>query len=196
MAVIGSSVRVVAACGRRPGLVPVELSVVEQRHRAVLAGVTVTEVAAQLRRSRQTVSGWKSRYAASGLAGLADRSRTSVSCPPQASAEVGGGVRAAARVSRLGPRRIAYVLERAGTVDPGAVPDDGVSGHGAAWAGGAGCSASAAGGLQVLAAGSTNAVVADGHCRRGVAGQSGRRGLTETKIVTDADDHSWYRLIA
>lgn len=69
----------------------VELSVVEQRYRAVLAvlaGATVTEVAARLGVSRQTVSGWKSRYEASGLAGLADRSRRPTSCPHQASAEV------------------------------------------------------------------------------------------------------------
>lgn len=42
---------------------------------AVPAGSTVTEVAASLRVARQTVSGWKSRYEASGLAGPADRSR-------------------------------------------------------------------------------------------------------------------------
>ncbi len=73
----------------------VELSVVEQRYRAVLAvlaGATVTEVAAQLGVSRQTVSGWKSRYEASGLAGLADRSRRPAWCPHQASAEVEAAV--------------------------------------------------------------------------------------------------------
>ncbi|MER5689434.1 leucine zipper domain-containing protein [Streptomyces sp. NPDC002205] len=42
--------------------------------------------------SRQTVSGGKSRYAASGLAGLADRSRRPASCPQQASAEVEAAV--------------------------------------------------------------------------------------------------------
>ncbi|WP_307531348.1 helix-turn-helix domain-containing protein [Streptomyces umbrinus] len=50
-----------------------ELSVVEQRYRAVLAvlaGATVTEIAAQLGVSRQTVSGWRSRYEASGLGGF------------------------------------------------------------------------------------------------------------------------------
>ncbi|WTI71651.1 helix-turn-helix domain-containing protein [Streptomyces sp. NBC_00728] len=73
------SVRVVAACVGRPGLAPVLLSDVEQRYRAVLAGATVTEVAASLGVSRQTVSGWKSRHAASRLAGLADRSRRAVS---------------------------------------------------------------------------------------------------------------------
>lgn len=100
----------------------VELSVVEQRYRAVLAvlaGATVTEVAAQLGVSRQTVSGWKSRYAASGLAGLADRSRRPVSCPHQASAEVEAAVCELRREHpRWGPRRIAHVLERSGAVSP------------------------------------------------------------------------------
>lgn len=100
----------------------VELSVVEQRYRAVLAvlaGATVTEVAASLGVSRQTVSGWKSRYAASGLAGLADRSRRPASCPHQASAEVEAAVCELRRKHpRWGPRRIAFVLERSGTVTP------------------------------------------------------------------------------
>ncbi|MFI1337006.1 IS481 family transposase [Streptomyces sp. NPDC020845] len=98
------------------------MSVVEQRYRAVLAvlaGATVTEVAAQLGVSRQTVSGWKSRYAASGLAGLADRSRRPASCPHQASAEVEAAVCELRRKHPgWGPRRIAYVLERSGKADP------------------------------------------------------------------------------
>ncbi|MEV6313762.1 IS481 family transposase [Streptomyces sp. NPDC051776] len=100
----------------------VELSVVEQRYRAVLAvlaGASVTEVAAQLGVSRQTVSGWKSRYAASGLAGLADRSRRPVSCPHQVAAEVETAVCELRRSHpRWGPRRIAHVLERSGAVAP------------------------------------------------------------------------------
>ncbi len=100
----------------------VELSVVEQRYRAVLAvlaGATVTEVAAQLGVSRQTVSGWKSRYAAAGLAGLADRSRRPASCPHQASGEVEAAVCELRREHpRWGPRRIAHVLERSGAVAP------------------------------------------------------------------------------
>ncbi|MCK8433767.1 IS481 family transposase [Streptomyces sp. D2-8] len=100
----------------------VELSVVEQRYRAVLAvlaGSTVTEVAAQLGVSRQTVSGWKSRYEAAGLAGLVDRSRRPVSCPHQASAEVEAAVCELRRKHpRWGPRRIAHVLERSGAVAP------------------------------------------------------------------------------
>lgn len=65
----------------------VELPVVEQRYRAVLlvlAGATVTEVAAEVGVSRQTLHVWKARYAESGLAGLADRSRRPWSCPHQA----------------------------------------------------------------------------------------------------------------
>lgn len=100
----------------------VELSVVDQRYRAVLAvlaGATVTEVAASLGVSRQTVSGWKSRYAASGLAGLVDRSRRPASCPHQASVEVETAVCELRRKHpRWGPRRIAHALERAGVVDP------------------------------------------------------------------------------
>lgn len=122
MAVIGFSVRVVAARVGRPGLVLVELPVVEQRYRAVLAvlaGATVTEVAAQLGVSRQTVSGWKARYQASGLAGLADRSRRPASCPHQASAEVEAAVCELRREHPgWGPRRIAHVLERSGVVSP------------------------------------------------------------------------------
>lgn len=122
MAVIGFSVRVVAARVGRPGLALVELSIVEQRYRAVLAvlaGATVTEVAAQLGVSRQTVSGWKSRYEAFGLAGLADRSRRPASCPHQASAEVEAAVCELRRKHpKWGPRRIAHVLERSGTVTP------------------------------------------------------------------------------
>ncbi|WP_093722021.1 IS481 family transposase [Streptomyces sp. DI166] len=98
------------------------MSVVEQRYRAVLAvlaGATVTEVAASLGVSRQTVSGWKSRYEASGLAGLADRSRRPASCPHQASAEVEAAVCELRRKHpRWGPRRIAFVLERSGAVTP------------------------------------------------------------------------------
>ncbi|MGW2130677.1 IS481 family transposase [Streptomyces coelicoflavus] len=98
------------------------MSVVEQRYRAVLAvlaGATVTEVAASLGVSRQTVSGWKSRYEASGLAGLADRSRRPASCPHQASAEVEAAVCELRRKHpKWGPRRIAFVLEKSGAVMP------------------------------------------------------------------------------
>lgn len=113
----------------------VGLSVVEQRYRAVLAvlaGATVTEVAARLGVSRQTVSGWKPRYGASGLAGLADRSRRPASCPHQASAEVEAAVCELRREHpRWGPRRIASCAGAFGSGEPGAIAGDGVSGPGA-----------------------------------------------------------------
>jgi transposase len=77
--------------GGGPGLALVELSVVEQRYRAVLAvlaGVSVVEVAASAGVSRQSVHEWVKRYRAAGLSGLADRSRRPSSCAWQASAEV------------------------------------------------------------------------------------------------------------
>src|SRR6478752_6444711 len=65
-----------AADGGRPGLALVEVSVVEQRYRAVLevrAGVPVTEVAARAGVSRQSVHSWLRRYEQGGLGALADR---------------------------------------------------------------------------------------------------------------------------
>ena len=58
-------------------MVLVALSVVEQRLdavRAVLSGASVTEVAAQVGVSRQSVHGWLGRYLSEGVGGLADRS--------------------------------------------------------------------------------------------------------------------------
>jgi transposase len=73
----------------------VEVSVVEQRYRAVLevqAGVPVTEVAARFGVSRQSVHAWLRRYEQGGLGGLADRSRRLESCPHQVSAGVEAAV--------------------------------------------------------------------------------------------------------
>jgi transposase len=69
----------------------VALSVVEQRLdavRAVLSGAKVTEVAAAMGVSRQSVHSWVTRYLAEGLAGLADRSHRPGSCPHQVAGEV------------------------------------------------------------------------------------------------------------
>ena len=69
----------------------VELSVAEQRYRAVLdaaAGDPVTEVADRYGGSRQSVHAWVRRYEQGGLGGLMDRSRRPESCPHQVSAEV------------------------------------------------------------------------------------------------------------
>ena len=63
----------------------VELSVMEQRYQAVLAvvqdGWKVTEVAARLGVSRQSVHAWIARYEAGGFAALADRSHRPTACP-------------------------------------------------------------------------------------------------------------------
>src|SRR3954452_15673846 len=64
----------------------VALSVVEQRLdavRAVLAGASVTEVAAEVGVSRQSVHAWLGRYLSEGVAGLADRSHRPQGCPHQ-----------------------------------------------------------------------------------------------------------------
>ena len=68
-------------------MVLVVLSVVEQRHAAVLEvlrdGVPVTEVARRYEVTRQTVHRWLRQYAAEGLPGLVDRSSKPLSCPHQ-----------------------------------------------------------------------------------------------------------------
>lgn len=106
--------------------------------------------------SRQTVSVWKSRYEA---AGLADRSRRPASCPHQVSAEVEAVVCELRRKHpRWGPRRIAHVLEGSGAVAP--VPSRMtvyriLVRHGLVERG----AAEEAVGLQALAAGPCDAVV-------------------------------------
>lgn len=96
----------------------VELSVVEQRYRAVLevaAGVPVTEVAQRSGVSRQSVHAWVRRYEQGGLGGLMDRSRRPVSCPHQVSAEVEAVVCELRREHpRWGPLRLAHELGRGG----------------------------------------------------------------------------------
>jgi hypothetical protein len=69
----------------------VDLSVVEQRYRAVLAverGEPKIVAAAQFGVSRQSLHTWLTRYARDGLAGLMDRTRRPDSCPHQADAAV------------------------------------------------------------------------------------------------------------
>jgi transposase-like protein len=78
-----------------PGSVLVELSVVEQRYRAVLAvlaGESMTEVAAQIGVSRQTLHAWLARYRDDGLGGLIDRSQRPEFCPHQSPVEVDAAV--------------------------------------------------------------------------------------------------------
>jgi len=96
---------------------PVELPLKEQRYQAVLAvvqyGWKVTEVAARLGVSRQSVHAWLVRYEAGGLASLADRSHRPASCPHQTPAEIEAEI---CELRRLhpgwGPRRLAHELAR------------------------------------------------------------------------------------
>lgn len=95
----------------------VVMSMVEQRLdavRAVLAGATVTEVAAGLGVSRQSVHTWVGRYLLEGgVSGLADRSHRPVSCPHQASASVEARVVEMRREhQRWGAKRIRLELLR------------------------------------------------------------------------------------
>jgi transposase InsO family protein len=96
----------------------VDLSVVEQRYRAVLevqAGMTVTEVAARFGVSRQSVHAWVRRYRQEGLGGLTDRSKQPRSCPHQLPADVQVLVCELRREHpRWGPVRLVFELDKAG----------------------------------------------------------------------------------
>jgi len=99
----------------------VELGLVEQRYKAVLEvldGATVTDVARRNGVVRQTVHDWLRRYAAGGLAGLADGSSKPQSCPHQMAPEVEAAVLALRRAHPgWGPRTIGHRLGRDG-VEP------------------------------------------------------------------------------
>jgi transposase InsO family protein len=98
----------------------VEVSVVEQRYRAVLevkAGVPVSEAAARAGVSRQSVHAWLRRYEQGGLGALADRSRRPESCPHQVSADIEAAVCEMRREHpKWGPLRLAHELGKAGVV--------------------------------------------------------------------------------
>jgi transposase len=98
----------------------VELSVVEQRYRAVLAaaaGVPVVEVAARFEVSRQSVHAWIRRYGDGGLGALADRRRRPDTCPHQVSADIEAAVCEMRRDHpRWGPVRMVHELGKAGVV--------------------------------------------------------------------------------
>jgi transposase InsO family protein len=94
----------------------VALSVIEQRYRAVMAvldGASVSEVAAEIGVSRQSVHAWARRYRKAGLAGLVDGSHRTVSCPHRASAELEAVVCELRRAHpRWGALRILHELMR------------------------------------------------------------------------------------
>ena len=99
----------------------VELGLVEQRYKAVmevLDGATVTDVARRNGVVRQTVHDWLRRYAAHGLAGLADGSSKPQSCPHQMAPEVEAAILELRRAHPgWGPRTIGHRLQRDG-VEP------------------------------------------------------------------------------
>ena len=94
-----------------------ELSVAEQRYRAVLAvisgGRTVQEVAAAVGVSRQTMHAWLGKYEAGGLEGLVDGSHRPRGCPHQMPGVIEAAVLEARRAHpSWGPRRIAVVINQ------------------------------------------------------------------------------------
>jgi transposase InsO family protein len=80
---------------------------------AVLDDARVTEVAAEVGVSRQSVHSWVARYRDGGLAGLADRSQRPHRCPNQASAQVEALVCELRRAHpKWGAQRIVHELMR------------------------------------------------------------------------------------
>jgi transposase InsO family protein len=95
-----------------------ELSVAEQRYRAVLeagAGVPVTEVAERYGVSRQSVHTWLVRYRQEGIAGLEDRSHQVHHHPWRISAEIEEAICELRRGHpKWGPRRLVFEMGRRG----------------------------------------------------------------------------------
>jgi transposase InsO family protein len=95
-----------------------ELSVTEQRYRAVLevlAGVPVTEVADRYGVSRQSVHAWLGRYRDEGPPGLEDRSHKVRAHPWQIPAELESAVCELRRAHRKwGPTRLVFEMGRRG----------------------------------------------------------------------------------
>jgi len=95
-----------------------ELSVTEQRYRAVLevkAGVPVTEVASRYGVSRQSVHAWLRRYRDEGPSGLADRSHKVHQHPWQIPPEVESAVCELRRAyPKWGPKRLVFEMGRRG----------------------------------------------------------------------------------
>lgn len=92
----------------------VDMSVVEQRYRAVLAvqsGETAAVVAAQFGVSRQSVQNWLRRYRDDGLTGLVDQPKRPDSSPAQTPTEVEALICEMRREHpRWGARRLAHEL--------------------------------------------------------------------------------------
>src|SRR5947209_8153610 len=111
--------RATGVAGGEPGLMLVELSVVEQRYHAVMevlsGGVPVVEVAERYGVSRKMVHAWLRRYRQDGLPGLTERSHRPHHHPGQLAAEVEARVCELRRTHpRWGPRRLVHELRRLG----------------------------------------------------------------------------------
>jgi transposase len=95
-----------------------ELSVTEQRYRAVLevrAGVPVTEVADRYGVSRQSVHAWLRRCRDDGPSGLADRSHKVRRHPWQIPAELESAICELRRAHpKWGPKRLVFEMDRRG----------------------------------------------------------------------------------
>ena len=95
-----------------------ELSVTEQRYRAVLevmAGIPVAEVAERYGVSRQSVHAWLARYRDEGPPGLEDRSHKVHQHPWQIPAELEAAVCELRRAHRRwGPKRLVFEMGRRG----------------------------------------------------------------------------------
>jgi transposase len=102
----------------------VELTITEQRYRAVLevqAGVPAVEVSERFGVSRQAVHRWVRWYRDEGLDGLADRSHRPHAHPAQTSPEVEAAVCELRRAHpQWGQRRLRFELGRRDC--PGTVP--------------------------------------------------------------------------
>ena len=146
----------------------------EQRYQAVLSvikdGRTVTETAAAVGVSRQTLHAWLAKYEAGGLEGLVDGSHRPLTSPQQMPATVEAAVLEARRKHpSWGPRRIAVEVSKSG---PGlAVTESGVSVFAPGRSGGARRPSAAASGLETVGAGPAERVVADGRRWRVLAGR-------------------------
>jgi transposase InsO family protein len=93
------------------------MSVNEQRYQAVLAviseGETVTDVAARMGVSRQTMHAWLAKYEAGGLEGLGDVSHRPRSCPHQMPPAVEVALAEMRRAHpSWGPRRLVFELAK------------------------------------------------------------------------------------
>ena len=95
-----------------------ELSVIEQKYRAVLevgSGIPVTEVAERYGVSRQSVHAWLQRYRQEGIGGLEDRSHRVLSHPWRIPAGVEEAICELRRAHPAwGPKRLVFEMDRRG----------------------------------------------------------------------------------